>query len=206
MNRVMKRLEKERVVPAVRNIDVESGLKLIEVLRRGGFSSVNISQQDEAGAELLRAASERFPDLLCGGGNVHSCESAQLAIDSGADFILSPLFSADMVQICRDAFVTLFPVPDSDRTAEESALSVVSLYPVETLGGIGRVRTLYEGCGIRSFLGGGLSRETVIPYLREPGCLAATGAWMIPPEALAEGDYEVILSACRDTLSRVKEL
>ncbi len=176
---MLNRIAQAQVIPAIREIDVDSGLALIASLASEGYTAMNISLQSEHGIALLQAAAQRFPSLLMGGGNVQTPDEAESALSAGARFILSPLFHPQMISLVKSSGNLILPVQIEGTLARDAHLEAVSLYPVERCGGIETLRRLWDEFSIRSLVAGALDDGKLKPFLKEKGFLAATGTWMI---------------------------
>ncbi len=176
---MLERLAEAKIVPALRDTDVSEGIALIGSLVNRGYRAVNISQQSPHGLAVLTEAVKRFPSVLCGAGNVKTAHACELAVNAGAQFILSPLFDPEMVRLAQSKGVLILPVLTDGDIASSYHLSAVSLYPVASLGGTRTVESLMDRYGIRSLIAGSLNDESLEAYRSLEGFLAATGSWMI---------------------------
>ncbi len=85
-----ERLAEIGVVPVVALPDVECALPLAEALLEGGLACAEITFRTAAAAAALPLVRQRFPELLLGAGTVLTTEQADMAIDAGAQFVVSP--------------------------------------------------------------------------------------------------------------------
>lgn len=200
MDTTTKQLFQAKVIPMIKNVPYYDGVELAASLILGGIEAINISQQSDDGLEMLRHLSANYPHLLCGGGNVQTVGEARNAIEAGAKFILSPLFDPDMVELCQNNGIAIYPVITDSVVAIEAGLETVGMYPIEKIGGLEVVERLYESSGITSIVAGAITDETLHSYLSSKAVIAATGSWMIHPEHVKDKSFDKIALACQKTL------
>jgi 2-dehydro-3-deoxyphosphogluconate aldolase / (4S)-4-hydroxy-2-oxoglutarate aldolase len=197
MDNVTKRMSELRIIPMIRTIPVSQASALGRALLASGLAIANISQQTPEGLEVLRLLAAQYPDLLVGAGNVQTEEEARNAIEAGAQFIFSPLFDEQVINLCRQQEVTVYPVTTDGALAMEYHFEVLGFYPVEKLGGLPAVSALGQRFPLRFIVAGGIKEQTLAQYLRNPHVVAALGSWMIDPVLASIGDWRSITEACR---------
>lgn len=206
MDIVSKRLARVRCIPMIKSVSLAHASSLGGALIAGGLPVANISQQTNEGLELLCLLAAKFPDLLVGGGNVQTVGQARNAIEAGARFIFSPIFDLDIITLCQQQGVAVYPVTKEGLLAVENNLGVLGFYPVEKLGGLKAIDKLGELFGLRFVVAGGVTQETVGSYLANPYVIAVTGSWMIDPTLVATNQWSLIVQALRETAHRVNSL
>lgn len=87
---VLAQLEKIRIVPVLVLNDLDTGLKMCEVLSECGLPAAEITFRTRAAASIIKAASERFPELYLGAGTILNVADLKRAFDSGAKFAVAP--------------------------------------------------------------------------------------------------------------------
>jgi 2-dehydro-3-deoxyphosphogluconate aldolase/(4S)-4-hydroxy-2-oxoglutarate aldolase len=116
-----------RHLPQVAHDMVDGGIRVIEV---------TLTTPD-AVAMIKRLHTEFGRDALVGAGTVVTLEEAESCIDAGADFLVSPTTSLDVVATARIAGVAAYPgalTPTEMLTAQRSGASAVKLFPAATVG------------------------------------------------------------------------
>ncbi len=197
METTTKRLTQIRCIPMIKSVTVEQASALGEALLAGGLPAANVSQQESDGLELLRALAARFPDLLVGGGNVQTMGEARNAIEAGARFIFSPIFDPQMVELCQQQSVAVYPVTKEGLLAVTYNVKVLGFYPIEKLGGLRAIDKLGNQFGLQCIVAGSITEQTVKSYLANQYVLAVTGSWMIDPILVANHQWSLITQAFR---------
>jgi 2-dehydro-3-deoxyphosphogluconate aldolase/(4S)-4-hydroxy-2-oxoglutarate aldolase len=181
----------ERVVPVLTIADRSTAIPLARALVRGGIRVLEITFRTAAAADALRMIADSVPEAILGAGTVLDPRQAMRAAESGARFIVSPGFGADVAGASADASLPYLP---GVATATEimGALSLgfdrLKLFPAAQVGGVADVRFCPTG---------GVDRRSSLEYLALPQVFAVGGSWMVPPDAVAAGDWQRIEALAR---------
>ena len=97
MKTIGEQFEELGVVPVVVLENKEDAVPLAEALVQGGLPCAEVTFRTDAAAESIRLMSEKYPDMLVGAGTVLTTEQVDLAVKSGAKFIVSPGFDPEIV-------------------------------------------------------------------------------------------------------------
>jgi 2-dehydro-3-deoxyphosphogluconate aldolase / (4S)-4-hydroxy-2-oxoglutarate aldolase len=151
-------------------------------------------------AELLRC----WPDAHIGAGTVLTLRDADLALQAGALFAMSPVMDTAVVQYCNES--GLLAVPGAATPSEVWAAArppdgarVVKLYPAEVAGGLQLVRALQGPLGQVSLLPtSGIALAAVPAYLAAPNvCAVGVSTQILLPDAVERGDWASITDLAR---------
>ncbi len=172
---------------------VEGTRRLVEAFLEGGVSCLEITLRTTAALDAIRATRSDFPQLLLGAGTVLSIQDADMARAAGADFIVSPGFSVDVVRHCRSEGIPIFPgvcTPTEVQMAVAEGISAVKFFPAEAIGGIAYLKALAAPFpGVQFIATGGIDAKNLVPYLAVPQVLACGGSWMATRDMVLAGDY-----------------
>jgi 2-dehydro-3-deoxyphosphogluconate aldolase/(4S)-4-hydroxy-2-oxoglutarate aldolase len=116
-----------RHLEAVAHDVVVAGIRIVEV---------TLTTPD-AVPLIKRLHAQLGRDALVGAGTVVTLEQAEACIDAGADFLVSPTTSLDVVATARIAGVAAYPgafTPTEILTAQRSGVSAVKLFPAASVG------------------------------------------------------------------------
>ncbi|MEA9414135.1 bifunctional 4-hydroxy-2-oxoglutarate aldolase/2-dehydro-3-deoxy-phosphogluconate aldolase [Flavobacterium sp. PL02] len=108
----------------------QSGIRIVEYTNRGKNALINF--------EALRTiASQEMPDLLLGIGTIKTAETAKEFIDLGADFIVSPIVSAEVAKIVLEHNLAWIPgclTPTEIHQAQVYGARLVKIFPGNLVG------------------------------------------------------------------------
>lgn len=196
MDKTTQLLAGVRCIPMVKRLNMSHAQQLLEALRESGVQVLNISSMIPEGMKLLRFFSSQ-QDIVAGAGNVQTLEQAQTALDNGASFIFSPRFDPEMITLCQNRQIPIYPVTTEAAQAKKFGLTVLGWYPVEQLGGLSGINTM-AGEGDFSFIvAGSISEEKMDYYLSSDHVLAMTGGWMFLPKDVEQNNFVAITEALK---------
>lgn len=203
---VIDRLRALRVVPVIVIERPRDAIPLAAALAEGGLPCAEVTFRTPGAVESLKVIAHERPDFLVGAGTVLTPQQADLALESGARFAVSPGTNPRVVAHCRDIGLPFYPgiaTPSDLEAALELGLRTVKLFPAEPLGGIRYLKAIAAPYGEVEFMPtGGITRDTLGEYLGFKRVVACGGSWMAPSDWIASGAFDRI----RDETRRVVEL
>lgn len=101
-------LGREKASAILRTHDQEKAALAMEAAIRGGFRVIEFTLTVPGVFELIKDFSRRG-DLVVGAGTVLSPEEAEQAVDSGAQFLVSPVVDEAVIRSAREMGVASFP-------------------------------------------------------------------------------------------------
>jgi len=130
-NIVMDKM-KNKIIAVVRCKDYNLAEKISECLISHGIEAIEITYTVEDAGKLIKALKERFPGNLIGAGTILNQDDALGAINSGADFIVTPCLVEEVGTLCleKDVFCSLgAATPTEAFRAYKLGADVVKLFP-----------------------------------------------------------------------------
>lgn len=193
---ILDQLSLAGIIPVVKIEKVEQALPLAEALLQADITAIEITFRTAAAAEVIRTLSQHYPELLIGAGTVLTPQQVDQAIEAGAQFIVTPGFNPNTVAYCVEKKIPIIP-GCSSPTDIESALSfdltTVKFFPAEQLGGIPTIKALSGPYSqVRFIATGGVNFANYKEYLAVSKVAAIAGSWMVAPELLNNGQYDLI--------------
>ena len=187
-----------RIVPVLVLNDVDSGLKMCEVLAECGLPAAEITFRTTAAEAVIKAASERFPELYLGAGTVLNSRDLHRAFDAGAKFAVAPGFNPTIVKEAVAngfAFAPGVCTPSEVEQAMEYGCRFLKFFPAEASGGINFLKSLiapYKHLGIKFMPTGGVTTANAREYLAIPQIAAVGGTWLGKASDIKEGAWDRI--------------
>lgn len=166
---VYEQIAREKVIAIVRR---ESGQEVSAVCRAlvaGGLHVMELPLTMERAHRRLEAVADALPEALLGAGSVLDAESARIAILSGAKFLVTPAFDADVVKMGNRYGVPVFPgvhSPTEAVRALECGCMAVKLFPASefTPAAIGAWKTPFHN--LELIPTGGVGEQNAAQWLR----------------------------------------
>lgn len=197
------------IVPVLTVERSDRALGLADALQAGGLPVAEITFRTAAAADVLRLLSRERPDLILGAGTILTPESAALAAECGARFLVAPGFQPAVVRRARELGLPMVPgiqTPTELEQAMAMGCRVLKVFPAELAGGIRLIQALaapYRHTGVRFLPTGGITVSSLPSYLGEETVLAVGGTWIAKKEDIDEGRWDAVQARCREALDIV---
>lgn len=205
---VMERMARSVVVPVVVLERVEDAVPTAQALLAGGVDTMEITFRTSCAPECLRAVAEHCPQMLVGAGTVCNKAQAELAVEMGARFIVSPGFDPEVVEWCVANNIAVTPgcvTPTEIMMAVERGLKVVKFFPANVYGGLNAMKNLSAPfVGIKFLPTGGVNTGNIKEYVDAPFVHAVGGSWVCSKADIASGSWEKITKLCLDARKAAK--
>lgn len=171
-------------------------IRCIEITLRHPFAPTSISY-----------IKKHYPQFTVGAGTVTTHELLDQAINSGADFCVSPGFDSEIIEKAFQKNILFLPgcsTPSEILAAKNKGILTVKLFPAECSGGV-KALQLYEGAFADiSFLPtGGITKDNYLQYLELKNVIACGGSFMIPKEMLTAWDIEGIYNTVTECITAI---
>jgi 2-dehydro-3-deoxyphosphogluconate aldolase/(4S)-4-hydroxy-2-oxoglutarate aldolase len=205
---IISEIERVGVLPVIRADSGEEARAVIEAVRAGGISIIEVTMTVPGAVDLIRELSER-EDLLVGAGTVLDPETAAECVDAGARFIISPALNLDTIAFCRQHKVVVMPgalTPTEVVTAWNAGADFVKVFPAGAMGGAGYLRSLKAPLPhIKLIPTGGVLMATAADFIRAGASAVGVGADLVDLKAIREGRGHEITENAKKYLEIVKE-
>lgn len=135
----------------------DGGLKVFEFTNRGDYAH-------ELFSELGKWAEREVPGMIMGAGSVIDQPTTALYIQTGANFIVSPIMNLDMAKICNRRKILWIPGCGSlteINQAEEFGAEIVKIFPGLATGGPDFIRAVKGPCPWTSIMPTGGVEPTI---------------------------------------------
>jgi 2-dehydro-3-deoxyphosphogluconate aldolase/(4S)-4-hydroxy-2-oxoglutarate aldolase len=172
-----------KVVPVVVLNSIEETLPKMQALVNGGLPVAEITFRTPCAAEAIALTVKTFPDMFVGAGTVINREQCEKAIAAGSKFIVSPGFSAEVADCCKEHDMLYMPgivTPTEAMAAISKGLTNLKFFPASNYGGLKTIKAI---CAAFPYLNimptGGISADNVLEYLAYDKILACGGSWMM---------------------------
>jgi 2-dehydro-3-deoxyphosphogluconate aldolase/(4S)-4-hydroxy-2-oxoglutarate aldolase len=192
---VLSSLHELRVLPVASLADADQAEALADAVIAGGLPALEVTLRTPAALAALRRLAPRS-DLLLGAGTVTTVAQVREVLEAGARFVVSPGFSAPVVQACLEAGVPVLPgvaTATEIQMALDAGLDTVKFFPAVPAGGVAMIKALAAPFSqVRFVPTGGIGPGNVRDFLALPAVLAVGGSWMVDSALLARGDLDGI--------------
>ncbi|MCD8286375.1 MAG: bifunctional 4-hydroxy-2-oxoglutarate aldolase/2-dehydro-3-deoxy-phosphogluconate aldolase, partial [Clostridia bacterium] len=180
---MLDKIHKTKIVPVVVLNSVEETIPKMQALINGGLPCAEITFRTACAGEAIKLAVKTFPEMLIGAGTVINRQQCEDAIASGVQFIVSPGFSPDVAECCKEHGLLYLPgivTPTEAMAAIAAGLTTLKFFPASDFGGHKTIKAISAAFPYVHFMPtGGVNETTVLDYLSDPKIIACGGSWMM---------------------------
>jgi len=192
-----------RIIPVVVLEDAADAEPLGQALVAGGLPLAEVTFRTAAAAEAISIMSE-IDGLAVGAGTVITPNQVELAVEAGAQFIVSPGLRLDVVQEATLAGKPVLPgavTPTELMFAQSQGIDTVKFFPADAFGGPGAIKALAAPFpGMKFVPTGGVSPNNLADYLSLKAVPAVGGSWMVKPELIKQRAFDQIAVLARQAV------
>lgn len=134
---MLNELKKQGIVAVIRAKDHDEALGYIKACVSGGVKAVELTYTIPNVVDLIKHVSENYEDALVGVGSVLNEKMAKDAIKAGAKYVVSPGFSQEVSNVCKELNTLYLPgcmTVTEVMNALDKGNSMVKLFPGEAFG------------------------------------------------------------------------
>lgn len=172
------------VVAIARRLTVDTAPPVADALVAGGVLAFEITLNEPVVGALraIESVADRAPAVAIGAGTVLSIETARLAIEAGATFLVMPHTDPGVVAWAADRGVPTLPgafTPTEVLTAWRAGAAAVKLFPA-SVAGPAFVRECHGPFpDIPLVPSGGVTAESAGDFIRAGAVAVGVGSWLI---------------------------
>lgn len=172
------------VVAIARRLTAETAPQVADALVEGGVLAFEITLNEPVVGALraIESVANRAPALAIGAGTVLSIDSARLALDAGATFLVMPHTDPELVAWAASRGVPTLPgafTPTEVLATWRAGAAAVKLFPA-SVAGPAFVRECHGPFpDIPLVPSGGVTAETAADFVRAGAVAVGVGSWLI---------------------------
>lgn len=193
-------LNATRVVAVLRASHASDYAPIIGALERGGVLSIELTLSTPGVWDELPRLQERFGDALeIGVGTVTTADEAEIALDLGAAYLVTPVTDPDVIRACVPRGVPVYPgglTPTELHTGWKLGATAVKVFPASTVGPgyVSQLRGPFPD--IQVIPSGGVNIDDVPGWIKA-GALAVSLGGPLLGDAFKGGDLQELTARAR---------
>jgi len=196
--------EQARILPVITISREEDILPMADALAAGGLRTLEVTLRSEHGLTAIRMLREQRPELCVGAGTVLDVAMLDDAVAAGAQFIVTPGSTTELLQAGVNCPVPLLPgISSASEIMIGYALGYrrFKLFPAEISGGVAALKALGGPfVGVRFCPTGGVNLKNVKDYMAQPNVMCVGGTWMLDSAWIREGDWQRVQQTSAEAL------
>jgi 2-dehydro-3-deoxyphosphogluconate aldolase/(4S)-4-hydroxy-2-oxoglutarate aldolase len=206
---IIQRIRDVGVIPVVRAASAEEAIEVVEAIKAGGISLLEITMTVPGAVQVIEQLVKRFGDqAVVGAGTVLDMEVAQACIAVGAQFIVSPALNLETIKCCREKDIAIMPgalTPTEVVTAWDAGADFVKVFPCGAVGGASYIKSLKAPLPqIELVPTGGVNLKTAASFIEAGAAAIGVGADLVAVKAIRAGQPEKVTEAARAFVEAVR--
>jgi len=190
------------VIPVIVIRHVEDAVPMAEAFLEGGIKVLEVTLRTPVALQCMEAIAKALPEAILGAGTVRSVADAKAAKDVGCSFAVSPGYTSEIGNACREIGLPLLPGVSTGSEvmmANADGYYFLKLFPAVAVGGINLLKGFAGPFGDVKFCPtGGLTVENAPQFLALPNVPVCGGTWLTPADALAAKQWHRITQLAQE--------
>lgn len=198
------------MVPVFYNKDASVARQVVKACYEGGVRAFEFTNRGdmahEVFAHLIRFVGTECPGMALGVGSVVDAPTAALYIQMGADFVVGPMFNAEVARLCNRRQVPYIPgcgTVTEVSNAQEAGCEVCKIFPGDVLGPKFARGLLAPMPWSRLMVTGGVepTEENLTAWFEAGVYCVGMGSKLFPKDKVAAGNWTYVTEKCREALN-----
>ena len=204
-------MQQTGMVPVFYNADIETAKQVVKACYEGGVRAFEFTNRGdfahEIFGELNRWARTECPELILGVGSVVDAPTAALYIQLGANFVVGPLFNAEVAKVCNRRCVPYTPGCGSVTeigAAQEAGCDLTKIFPAGNVGGPSFVKNVLAPMPWSMIMATGAvepTEENLSAWFKAGVTVVGMGSKLFPKDVIAAQNWSAISEKCREALA-----
>jgi len=198
---VLKLAHNSGVIGIFRVDSADDCLKAIDALRKGGLRLMEVTMSTPNAVDIIREARRRYGnDTILGIGTVLDAQTAEKAMDAGAQFIVSPSLHKEILDVCKKRDAISCPGAFTATEIVQAwrwGADLVKVFPISQAGP-GYIRALLGPLPWAKLVPtGGVNVENAADYVRAGAFCLGVGGGLVSRKAISQGRFDLLTEAAR---------
>ncbi|MDD3164896.1 MAG: bifunctional 4-hydroxy-2-oxoglutarate aldolase/2-dehydro-3-deoxy-phosphogluconate aldolase [Oscillospiraceae bacterium] len=212
---VLDKIKEGKVIAIVRGIPSKDIVKLANAMYAGGLNCIEVTFDQSNPADFsatldsIRAIKENLGDkIFVGAGTVMSVEQVHMAVEAGAEYIISP--NVDEAVIKETKKLDKVSIPGA-MTATEAALAysygadIVKMFPAGVLGAayIKAIKSPLKHIPMTAV--GSVNPQNCAEFFKAGCCGVGVGGNLVSKKLVDEGRFDEITAVAKEYVDALKD-
>ena len=184
------------LIPVMVIDDITDAIPMAQALVAGGVRLLEVTLRTSCALDAIRLIRQTVPDAIVGAGTVTSAAQLQAAVEQGAEFIVSPCISAELLHAAVSWGGPYLPgvaTASEVMQARTAGFRHQKFFPATVAGGEAMLKALqgpfYD---VKFCPTGGIGQDNYQDYLTLDNVFAVGGSWLTPAELVAAKNWPAI--------------
>ncbi len=190
------------VMPVVVVEELAHAVPIARALVAGGLPAIELTLRTPVALDAIAAIAAEVPEILVGAGTIVTPGQAKLAVDAGAQFLVSPGATPALLAAMADTGLRF--LPGTSTVSEvlavlEAGFTDMKFFPAEAAGGAPWLKSVAAPVPDARFCPtGGITAASAPAYLALPNVGCVGGSWLTPADVVGRGDWAEVERRARE--------
>lgn len=197
------------IVAVVRMPDSQKLIRIVEAIREGGITAIEITMTTPNALEVISEVSQSMGDVVdIGVGSVLDAATGRRAIEAGAQYIVSPIFKVEIIDVAHEHGLPAMPgafTPTEIQSATEAGADIIKVFPADIVGMPFFKGVLAPMPHLKLMPTGGVSLTNAGDWIRAGAVAVGVGSALLDKQAIADGNLAKLTDNARTLRSSVED-
>ncbi|GAB2920658.1 bifunctional 4-hydroxy-2-oxoglutarate aldolase/2-dehydro-3-deoxy-phosphogluconate aldolase [Rheinheimera gaetbuli] len=198
------------LLPIIQADTPHEAVAIAKALADGGVGSVEVVLRTRQALAAITAIRTALPDLLVGAGTILSATDANACKDAGAQFLVSPASTPQLLDAMIATGLPLAPgvaTPSEIAMAYEYGLREVKFFPAHLSGGIEMLKALSGVFQQVKFCPtGGIGQHNLAEFLALKNVFVVGGSWLTPANLVKAQQWSQISALAAEATAIARQI
>lgn len=208
MSKWLTTLKNTKIIPLISVNDVDQAKQMMQLLAEANILVAEIGFNQPNSSEILTALKNEFPEALFLAGGIIQQESAALAIESGADILITPSINPSILKFAQEKECPIIPgvnTPLSLEMALANNISLVKFFPAEASGGVKLIKALNSVYPDITYIPtGGIDDSNIDEYFTHKNVIACGIGFISETKQIQKGNWRLLKTRIKTIQSILK--
>jgi len=206
----IQKIQEVGIIPVVRAANADEARRAVDAIREGGIPIIEITMTVPGAPDIIRQLVRDFGSrVLTGAGTVTNAQQAEICMDAGAQFLVSPGLSVPVVQAAARRSILALPgalTPTEVMAAMDAGARVIKVFPCSSAGGPKHIKALKAPFPEGRFVPtGGVNLATAPEYLAAGAFALGIGADLVDVKALRRNEGSKVVEMAKALVAAVAQ-
>jgi 2-dehydro-3-deoxyphosphogluconate aldolase/(4S)-4-hydroxy-2-oxoglutarate aldolase len=189
------------ITAVVRTDSSEELVDVAEAINKGGVDIIEITMTTPGALDVVSAVAKKFGDeVLIGAGTVLDAETARAVFLAGGEFVVSPVWSPELIAMCRRYSKPCVPgafSPTEILAAWDAGADLVKVFPA-SIGGPGLIKAIRGPLPqIPLVPTGGVRLDNTADFIRAGSAMVAVGGNLVSKDLVKGKKFDELTELAR---------
>jgi 2-dehydro-3-deoxyphosphogluconate aldolase/(4S)-4-hydroxy-2-oxoglutarate aldolase len=209
IDNAISKIQEIGIVPVVRAANLDEARRAVDAICTGGIPVIEITMTVPNAPAMIQELVKHYgTNVLAGAGTVTTAKQAEICLDAGAQFLVSPGLSVAVLQTAAQRGILAIPgalTPTEVMTALEAGARLIKIFPCASAGGAKHIKALKAPFPeTRLIPTGGVNVTNAAEYIAAGAFALGVGADLVDLAAIRRNEPAKIIDMAKALVDAVR--